>query len=271
MSTERDRPPRVVSRRWLPAGLRGKYDRRSLRPDLSAGLVLGVESVPDGLASGLLAGVNPLAGLYGYLYGMAGAALFTSSSFMAVQATGAMALVVADTDLSTFEDPDRALFTLAVLTGAVMIVAGLIRAGTLLRFVPTAVMTGFVTAVGINIVLGQLSNFTGYDAPGENRVLRALELVFHPWRIDPATIFVGVATLVSIVVLTRTRLRSLGSWWRSPWVRFWPPGWRAGTTPRSPWSATSPTCPVPCPGWCCPVWETPWSCCFRRCPWRSSD
>lgn len=53
----------------------------------------------DGLAQGLLAGVNPLAGLYGHLFGMVGAALFTSSAMMTVQVTGAMALIVADADL----------------------------------------------------------------------------------------------------------------------------------------------------------------------------
>lgn len=98
--------------------------RADLRADASAGLVLGVESVPDGLASGLLAGVNPLSGLYACLFGMVGAATFTSSTLMAVQATGAMSLVVADTDLAAADDPDRALFTLAVLTDAVMVVAG---------------------------------------------------------------------------------------------------------------------------------------------------
>ena len=68
----------------------------TLGKDAVAGLVLGVESVPDGLAAGLLAGVSPLAGLYAYLFGTIGGSLFTSSAFMAVQATGAMAIVVAD-------------------------------------------------------------------------------------------------------------------------------------------------------------------------------
>ena len=69
----------------LPAG------PDTLRKDAVAGLVLGVEgveSVPDGLAAGLLAGVSPLAGLYGYLFGTVGGAFFTSSAFMAVQARG---------------------------------------------------------------------------------------------------------------------------------------------------------------------------------------
>ena len=175
-----------------------------------AGLVLGVESVPDGLASGLLAGVNPLAGLYGYLYGMVGAAFLTGTTFMAVQATGAMALVVADVDLAASDDPSRALFTLAVLTGVVMVVAGVLRAGTLLRFVPTAVMTGFITAVGINILLGQLANFTGFESDAGNRVLRAVDLLLHPLGIDLASLAVGGTTLVAILVLQRTPLKSLG-------------------------------------------------------------
>jgi sulfate permease, SulP family len=99
--------------------------RDTLRKDAVAGLVLGVESVPDGLAAGLLAGVNPLSGLYAYLFGTVGGSLFTSSSFMAVQATGAMAIIVADVPaVHTADDPARALFTLSVLTGVVMLAAG---------------------------------------------------------------------------------------------------------------------------------------------------
>ncbi len=199
------RAARLLSRTW-----RSRPSRADLRSDTGAGLVLGVESVPDGLASGVLAGVNPLAGLYGSLFGMVGAAVFASSAFMAVQATGAMALVVSDAGLASRADPERALFTLAVLTGVVMVAAGLVGGGTLLRFVPTAVMTGFVTAVGVNIVLGQLSNLSGYEASGANRVTRAFDLLLHPWRADPASLAVGAVTGVAIVLLTRTRLRSLG-------------------------------------------------------------
>src|SRR5688572_2347733 len=170
------------------------FTREALGKDVKAGIALGVESVPDGLASGLLAGVNPLAGLYGYLFGMVGAAFFTSSTFMAVQATGAMALVVADADLQSRPDPDRALYTLAMLTGVVMIVAGLARAGRLVRFVPTAVMTGFITAVGVNIVLGQLSNFTGYDAQGANRIVKTIDLILHVSQWSIPAVVVGAIT-----------------------------------------------------------------------------
>ena len=194
----------------LVAGRR-RADRRGLRHDAVAGLVLGVQSVPDGLATGLLAGVNPLAGLYGYLVGTVTGALTTSATFMAVQGTGAMAMLIADVAvLREADDPTRGLVTLSLLTGVVMVVAGLLRLGSILRFVSNAVMVGFINAVGVNIVLGQLANLTGYSAEGANRVIRAINTLIHPGRLDGRTLATGLATIALIVLLERTPLRSLG-------------------------------------------------------------
>jgi SulP family sulfate permease len=190
---------------------RRRFRPKGLREDAVAGLVLGVQSVPDGLATGLLAGVNPLAGLYGYLVGTATGALFTSSTFMAIQGTGAMAMVIADVAaIRDSSDPTRALVTLTMLTGAAMLIAGLLKLGALLRFVSNAVMVGFINAVGVNIILGQLANFTGYAAEGGNRVVRAVNTVIHPGRLDNRSLLVGVVTVVLIVLLERTRLGALG-------------------------------------------------------------
>ena len=157
------------------------FTRKTLRDDAVAGVVLGVESVPDGLAGGLLAGVNPLYGLYAYMMGTFTGGIFTSSAFMTVQATGAMAIVVADVPaVHGGDDPERALFTLSVLTGVVMIAAGLLKLGSILRFVSNAVMVGFINAVGVNIVLGQIDNSTGYESDGANRVVRAIDTIFSP-------------------------------------------------------------------------------------------
>ncbi|MEA2010271.1 MAG: SulP family inorganic anion transporter [Actinomycetota bacterium] len=191
--------------------LRSLFRKETLKDDAVAGLVLGVESVPDGLAGGLLAGVNPVYGLYAYMVGTFTGGLFTSSSFMAVQATGAMAIVVADVGaVHSAEDSARALFTLSILTGVVMLAAGLLKAGSILRFVSNAVMVGFINAVGINIILGQLDNFTGYESEGANRVVRAFDTVFNLGQASWPTITVGVATIGLILLLERTKLGALG-------------------------------------------------------------
>jgi sulfate permease, SulP family len=182
-----------------------------LGKDAVAGVVLGVESVPDGLAAGLLAGLSPLSGLYAYLFGTVGGALFTSSAFMAVQATGAMAIVIADVPaVHSGADQARALFTLSMLTGVVMLAAGLLRLGSVLRFVSNAVMVGFISAVGVNIILGQLANLTGYQAGGANRVFRAINTILHPGQLHLQSVVVGILTIALIVLLERTKLGSLG-------------------------------------------------------------
>jgi SulP family sulfate permease len=191
--------------------MREALGHKNVSKDTSAGLVLGVESVPDGLAGGLLAGVNPVFGLYAYMVGTFTGALFTSSAFMAVQATSAMAIVVADVDaVRSGDDPDTALFTLSVLTGIVMLVAGLAKLGSVLRYVSNAVMVGFISAVGVNIVLGQLGDFTGYDADGGSRVVRAIDTALHPGSWDVATVVVGATTIALILLLERTPLGPLG-------------------------------------------------------------
>lgn len=191
--------------------LRVPVRRDTLRKDAVAGLVLGVESVPDGLAAGLLAGVNPLAGLYAYLFGTIGGSLFTSSAFMAVQATGALAIIIADVPaVHSADDPARALFTLSVLTGVVMLAAGFLRLGSMLRFVSNAVMVGFISAVGVNIILGQLANLTGYKAAGANRVVRAVNTVIHPGELHLQSLAIGIVTVALILVLERTRVGPLG-------------------------------------------------------------
>lgn len=185
--------------------------RGTLRRDAVAGLVLGVESVPDGLATGLLAGVNPLAGLNAYLVGTVVGALTTSSTLMVVQATGAMAVVVADVPaVHHGSDPTRILVTLSILTGVIMVIAGVLRLGTLLRFVSNAVMVGFISAVGVNIVLGQLPNLTGYTADGSSRVVRAVNTLLAPSDLQWRSIAIGLLTIVLIVVLERTPIGALG-------------------------------------------------------------
>lgn len=178
--------------------------------DLRAGLVHGLVSVPDGLASGLLAGLNPVAGLYGYLFGTLAGAVATSSALMSVQGTGAMAVIIADTPGLRGDDAPQALAALTVLTGLFMLAAGLARLGFLVRYVPNAVLTGFVNAVAVNIVLGQLAGVTGFSGRGANRIVRSVDTLFNVASFHWPTVLAAVTTMALILVLERTRLAALG-------------------------------------------------------------
>ncbi|RLK46605.1 sulfate permease family protein [Microbacterium telephonicum] len=97
-----------------------------------------------------------------------------------------------------------------MMTGVIMVLAGILRAGRLVSFVPTAVTTGFVTAVGVNIVLGQLSNFTGFDAQGPNRIVKTVDLLLHVPQWNLAAVIVGAITVLVILLLQPTPIASLG-------------------------------------------------------------
>ncbi|WP_105566822.1 SulP family inorganic anion transporter [Microbacterium halophytorum] len=197
----------------MPSGVRAYLRRfgskKTFGGDLRAGLTLGIESVPDGLAAGVLAGVNPVMGLNGYLMGTLAGSLATGSVFMMVQSTGAMGVLVADVPEVHGDGAAGAMAMLAVLAGVVMLGLGLARMGRLVRFIPTAVLYGFVNAVAVNIVLGQLDNFTGYDSQGANRITRLIDTLFGLPHFLWWSVLVGLVTLGLILVLERTRLGAL--------------------------------------------------------------
>lgn len=130
---------------------------------------------------------------------------------MTIQATGAMALVVGSVpEVHLPDHGDQAVFTLAILTGVIMLIAGLLKLGSLIRFVPNAVMTGFVNAVAMLIILGQLEDFTGYSPAGGNKVAQTIDLFFNLDQVQLETSMVGLATIFLILMLEKTWLGALG-------------------------------------------------------------
>lgn len=177
--------------------------------DPLAGLTTAIAAIPDALAQGVLAGVNPINGLYGLMVGTPVAALTTGSQFMSVTITGAMTIAVGSALVGyTGDTLIQALVTIALVIGIFQAIAGLLHWGYFVRFVSNAVMTGFLTGVALLIVLAQLGNLTGYEFTIEssNRVLRTLELLLNISQVGLATTVVGLTTIALILVLRRTRL-----------------------------------------------------------------
>jgi SulP family sulfate permease len=87
------------------------------------------------------------------------------------------------------------------LVGVIQSLAGLLRLGFLIRFVSNAVMTGFLNGVAVLIILGQLSDLTGYRSTFSNRVSQALDLLLRIGQIDLHTTIIGGGTLGLMVLL----------------------------------------------------------------------
>ena len=180
-------------------------------PDLIAGLTTGVANIPDAMASAVLAGANPVQGLYAIMIGTPLGALVGSSAFMNVATTSALAITagsaLADAGF-TGDAHASAIATLAVLTGVLMVLAGLLKMGRLLRFVANSVVIGFLTGVSINVILSQLSDFTGYSSAYSNKVVKAIDTLLNLDQIDVPTTVIGLLTVAIILLVDRTRLKN---------------------------------------------------------------
>ena len=125
----------------------------NVRNDLLAGLVVALALIPEAIAFSIIAGVDPKVGLYAS-FSIATIIAFTGGRpGMISAATGAMALVM----VTLVKDYGlQYLLAATVLTGALQILAGMLKLGALMRFVSRSVITGFVNALAILIFLAQL-------------------------------------------------------------------------------------------------------------------
>ncbi len=192
-------------KRRLPGG-------RTLRNDAVAGLNSAVSSVPDGMASGILVGVNPIYGLYACMAGPIAGGIFSSTQLMVIATTSAASLSAGQALGSLHgEGRDNALFLMVLAIGAAQVLFGLLRLGRLTRFVSYSVMTGFIVGIAVLTILSQLPTAAGYvPTAGGNKVTQTFNLLSNLDKIDPSTLVISLATLTLALTLPRTRLGDYG-------------------------------------------------------------
>jgi SulP family sulfate permease len=139
-----------------PSGLLG---------DLLGGLTAGVVALPLALAFGVASGLGPLAGLYGAIIVGLFAAIFGGTPSQVSGPTGPMT-VVAATILADAGSP-AALFLAVSLGGLLQILLGRLRLGSYIRYIPYPVISGFMTGIGVIIVLLQLPPILGHTSPSK--------------------------------------------------------------------------------------------------------
>ena len=155
-----------------PAAAEEKPKRSGPVANVISGLATGLFSIPEGMAYAQLAGVNPVYGLYSGIVATIVSSLSTGTVLMMSTLTSAIALttasVLSKADIQSSQMP-QALFTITFLTGAIMFVLGILRLGSIVNFVSNAVMTGFVAAASLLIILGQEHHLTGYSPQGADQ------------------------------------------------------------------------------------------------------
>lgn len=194
--------------RWVPiVGWLPRYQRAWLGADVIAGFTIWGLLIPEMIAYASLAGLSPQAGLYTLLASLGLYAAFGTSRQLVVAGTSASAVLVfaAVTDLVPDSTTDFATLAAAliILTGIVLVVAGLFRLGFITQFLSRPVMTGFVFGLAIFVTVSQLPKIFGLEK-GDGNTLRQLgHLVTHLDEASVTTIAVGLGALAVLFGIER--------------------------------------------------------------------
>ena len=178
----------------------GSAVRRLGKPkprDVLSGLVTGLFSIPEGMAYASIGGFNPIVGLYSGVVPGIVASVFARTVLMVTTLTSAIALssrsVLAEEGLDPADPANVA--ALAIVVGAVMLVFGLLRFGSIMSFVSNAVMTGFSTGIALQIIAGVLNDATGYKPQSGNTIGKFIDSLTHIGLWQPGAVAVAAGTV----------------------------------------------------------------------------
>jgi sulfate permease, SulP family len=193
--------------KWLshfaPASWLAEYHAAWLRSDVVAGITLAAYAIPVSLAYAGLAGLPPQVGIYGYLLGGLGYALFGSSRQLAIGPTSAISLMIAGT-VGAMADSDALRYAqIASLAGFTMallcLIAWLLRLSTLVKLISDSILVGFKAGAGLTIATTQLPSLFGVPGGGHNFLERVVLLAGQLGQINYLVLALGVIAIILLL------------------------------------------------------------------------
>jgi SulP family sulfate permease len=181
----------------------------NIRGDILSGIVVALALIPEAIAFSIIAGVDPMVGLYASFCIAVVISFVGGRPGMISAATGAMALLmvtlVADHGL-------QYLLAATVLTGVIQFVMGMLKLGRVMKFIPRSVMVGFVNSLAILIFTAQLPHFAGESWIMYAMVAGALAIIYILPRFTTAvpSPLVAIIVISIISVMTGAGVRTVG-------------------------------------------------------------
>ena len=181
----------------------------NIKGDLLSGLVVALALIPEAIAFSIIAGVDPKVGLYASFCIAMITAFVGGRPAMISAATGAMALLM----ITLVKDHGlQYLFATTILTGGIQVLFGVFRLGRYMKFVPKAVMIGFVNALAILIFQAQLEHFHGESWLIYVVVAVGLAIIYlfpHISKAIPSPL-IAIAAITLFTIVTSSGLRTVG-------------------------------------------------------------
>jgi len=181
-----------------------EYKAAWLAGDLIAGVTLAAYAIPVSLAYAGLAGLPPQAGIYGYLLGGLGYALFGSSRQLAVGPTSAVSLMVGGTVAAMAGGSVEHYGQIASLAGFTVallcLIAWLLRLSILVRLISDSILVGFKAGAGLTIIMTQLPSLFGVSSDGQNFFERAALLAGHLGQTNFLVLTLGAIAILVLLL-----------------------------------------------------------------------
>jgi len=188
------------------------YSTKQLTSDLVAGLIVAIIALPLSIALAIASGVSPEKGLYtaivaGLIIALLGGSRVNISGPTAAFAT-IVAGIVAQHDIS-------GLVLATIMAGIILVIMGILKLGSLIKYIPYTITTGFTSGIAVTIVVGQIKDFLGLTfAPGTHAIetTEKLEAIvksittFNPWAI-----LIGIIGLAILIVWPKISKKIPGS------------------------------------------------------------
>ena len=184
--------------------------------EIVAGLTYAAAAMPEVLGYTKIAGMPVVTGLYTIIVPLALFACFGSSRHLAVGADSATAAVLAAglVGIATVETPQYVAYAglLALMAGAFLILARIVRLGFLADFLSRTVLVGFLIGVGLQVAVSQIPDILGLPSrAGEGPISKLLSIIPQLSHANPYTLAVAVAVIAIIVISRRISKRVPGA------------------------------------------------------------
>lgn len=169
---------------------------KTLYKDFMGGVTSGIIAVPLALAFGVASGLGALSGLYGAIILCFVAAIFGGAKPQISGPTGPMTVIVAAA-IAKYAGNPEAVFIIIVMAGAIQVILSLINVGGMVKYVPYPVISGFMSGIGVIIILLQINPFFGAEVVG-SPVKSILSYTDNFSNYDLQSAFLGVLTLIIV-------------------------------------------------------------------------
>ncbi|MFO7709746.1 MAG: SulP family inorganic anion transporter [Desulfobacterales bacterium] len=179
-----------------------RYSFTQLRGDLFGGLTAGIVALPLALAFGVASGAGAIAGLYGAIALGFFAALLGGTRTQVSGPTGPMTVIMAAA-VAAFPGELQSVFTVVLIAGLLQIVFGLIKVGGFVRYIPYPVISGFMSGIGVIIILLQLNPLLGGESVGSPLVA----LIELPRAIAGANLYSLLLAGLTLLIVFKTSIR----------------------------------------------------------------